>query len=96
MKGGLNEAVAVADDRDMLRKAEDAGLVMPAKYAMTSEVERVVMCKTEEKRSLPCTFCDCGNIDAQTLRMRKEVKARQTAIELATEGLDIDEHGYVI
>lgn len=68
----------------------------PVRNEMTNEVERVVMCKTEEKRSLPCTFCDCGNIDAQTLRMRKEASARQTAIELVTEGLDIDEHGYVI
>jgi hypothetical protein len=55
-----------------------------------------VICKTGEKRSLPCTFCDCGNIDSQTLRMRKEVMARQTLNELATEGLDIDEHGYLI
>lgn len=38
----------------------------------------------------------CKGVDAETLQMRKAARRRQIGIEMATEGLDIDEHGYVI
>lgn len=54
-------------------------------------------CPEERKPTdLACTFCICGRVDEATLAMRREALRRQRLIEAATDGLDYDEHGYVI
>jgi len=63
---------------------------------MTDNYPYVTCKKDNSQRRLACTFCTCGNITPETLRMRNELHARHITNQLATENLEIDEFGYVI
>ncbi len=50
--------------------------------------------KPIEKKT--CLFCDCGRLTHEELLFRKEVQKMQIINEMAADGLELDEFGYVI